>query len=372
MSNKKIAIVSDQICGGIGGAESVIFNTTELFPYAPIYTTVFNREILPEKYKNINVIPSFIQNLPMSKRFYKAYYPIMPLAMEYLNLQEYDVIFSSHHSVAKSIIPAPESFHVCYCHSPARYIWDLFWSYLELNKTGKLSRAFIAFISQYLRVLDITSSDRVDLFLANSTYTATRIKKYYGRESCILHPPVDTDKFNFETEGDYYFMLGRLVAYKGFRLAVQAFNESGKKLIIAGVGPEYKKLKAIANKNIIFLGKVSDEEVVKYMNNCKAFVFPGREDFGIVMAEAQSAGKPVIAFNKGGASDIVLNNETGILFEEQTAESLNDAINESEKRLWSNKLISEHAKKFDKSLFKSKLKFILENKKITEKELLNV
>jgi len=369
MRKAKLAIVSDQICGGIGGAESILFNAIDLFPESPVYTTIYNPEIIPEQYKNTEFIPSFIQKLPLAKKFYKAYLPIMPLAMEYLNLQEYDVIFSSHHSVAKSIIPKPDAFHVCYCHSPARYIWDLFWDYAKLNNFGKLSSITVAAISQYLRVLDVTSSDRVDLFLANSAYTAARIKKFYRRNSFILPPPVDTDKFNYEGESDYFFMLGRLVAYKGFELAVEAFNESGKRLIIAGTGSEYQKLKAKANSNVQLVGKVSDEELVKYMNNCKGFVFPGKEDFGIVMAEAQSSGKPVIAFKEGGACDIVLDNETGVLFEEQTVESLNNAVRKSEKMRWNNKFISDRSKMFDKSLFKNRLKFILENKSVDEKDL---
>jgi len=370
MPNAKLAIVSDQICGGIGGAESVLFTATALFPDAPVYTTLYNPEIIPEQYKNTKIISSFIQKLPMSMKYYKAYLPIMPLAMEYLNLQEYDTVFSSHHSVAKSIIPGPEAFHVCYCHSPARYIWDLFWAYSKLNNFNRLSRIAIAGVSQYLRVLDVTSADRVDLFIANSSYTSARIKKFYRRDSHILYPPVDTGKFNYEGEGDYYFMLGRLVAYKGFETAVEAFNQSGKKLIIAGIGPEYEKLKAKAAKNVHLVGKVSDEELVKYMNNCKGFIFPGKEDFGIVTAEAQAAGKPVIAFNQGGSCDIVRNNETGILFEEQTTESLNRAVWKSEKMTWDNKLISEHSKIFDKSIFKAKLKFILENKSYSEKDLI--
>ena len=371
MQKSKLAIVSDQICGGIGGAESILFNAIDLFPDSHVYTTVYNPEIMPEQYKNIKITSSFIQKLPLAKKFYKAYLPIMPLAMEYLNLQKYDVIFSSHHSVAKSVIPRPDAFHVCYCHSPARYIWDLFWTYAGLNKFGRLSKLAIASISQYLRVLDVTSSERVDLFLANSNYTAARIKKFYRREAQILYPPVETNKFNYEGEGDYFFMVGRLVAYKGFELAIEAFNQSGKKLIIAGSGSEFQKLKAKANKNIQMVGKVSEEELVKYMNNCKGFIFPGKEDFGIVMAEAQSAGKPVIAFNAGGACDIVLDKETGILFEEQSVESLNKAVCQSENRSWDNKFISGHSKRFDKNLFKIELKSILENKNYSKNNLIN-
>ncbi|HSA07346.1 MAG TPA: glycosyltransferase [Candidatus Gastranaerophilales bacterium] len=361
MNNKKLAIVSDQVCGGIGGAESILFCATELFPEAPVYTTIYNPEIIPEQYKYIKFKPSLIQDLPFAKKHYKAYFPLMPLAMELLNLQEYDLIFSSHHSVAKGIIPRPDAAHVSYCHSPARYIWDLFWTYSDLNGFNNFKRVLVALISQYIRMWDVTSAQRVDFYLANSRYTASRIKKFYGRESYVLHPPVDTNKFSYEGEDDYYFMLGRLVAYKGYELAVDAFNASGKRLIIAGNGPEYIKLKAKAHKNVELLGRVSNEDVIKYMNNCKGFIFPGKEDFGIVMAEAQSAGKPVIAFNKGGACDIVINNETGILFEEQTLESLNEAIVKTENTNWNKNFIIEHAKKFDKDLFKSRLDFILSN-----------
>lgn len=372
MQKQKLAIISDQLCGGIGGAESILFNILDLFPETPVYTTIYNPEIIPGQYKDTKIIPSFIQKLPMAKAFYKAYFPIMPLALESFNLQEYDTVFSSHHSVAKSIIPNPEAFHVCYCHSPARYLWDLFWTYSKLNNFNKVSGTIVGAISQYLRVLDVTSSNRVDLFLANSKFTAARIMKFYRRDSCVIHPPVDTDKFNYEGEDNYFFMLGRLVAYKGFELAVDAFNESGKRLVIAGDGPLYKKLKAKAGKNILLTGKIPDEKLIKYMNNCKGFIFPGKEDFGIVMAEAQSAGKPVIAFKQGGASDIVLNSETGILFEEQTTESLNKAVLKSENMKWDNKFISERAKMFDKQIFKSRLKLILENKDYSEKELLTI
>ena len=361
MSFKKLAVISDQICNEIGGSESVLFNVIDMFPDASVYTTVYNPEMIPEKYKNINITPTFIQDLPFSKKIYKAYFPLMPLAIECLNLQEYDIVFSSHHCVAKGIIPRPDAFHVSYCHSPARYIWDLFWTYSDFNNLKILTKILVATISHNIRTWDVASSNRVDYFIANSNYTAARIKKFYNRDSEIIFPPVNTNNFAFEGEDDYYFMLGRLVAYKGFELAIRAFNESGKKLIIAGDGVEYQKLESIANSNIHMKGRISADEVKKYMNNCKGFVFSGKEDFGIVMAEAQSAGKPVIAFNGGGACDIVLNNETGILFNEQTINSLNNAINRSELNKWDHNFISNHAKKFDVSIFRSKLKFILNN-----------
>jgi len=368
MKRQKIAIISDQICGGIGGAESILFKAIDLYPDAPVYTTIYNPEIIPEKYKNTNFRTSFIQKLPIAKKYYKIYFPLMPLSLELLNLQEYDILFSSHHSVAKGIIPRPDAVHICYCHSPARYIWDLFWTYSKLNNFNPVKKFLVAAICQYLRIWDVVTANRVDLFLANSNYTAARIKKFWNKNSIVLFPPVDTEKFNHEGTEDYYLMAGRLVSYKGYDLAVDAFNESGKKLVIIGDGTEYKKLKKKANRNVQILGNVSDEVLVKHMNNCKGFVFPGQEDFGIVMAEAQAAGKPVIAFNKGGACDIVINNETGILFEEQTVESLNEAINKAESRDWDHKKISENSKRFDKKTFSAKLKYIIENAHIFKQE----
>ncbi len=361
MKQKSLAIISDQLSGGIGGAESILFCAMDLYPHAPVYTTVINTGIIPSKYKDRIITPSFIQKLPFAMSKYKAYFPLMPLAVEYLNLQEYDIIFSSHHSVAKGIIPRPDAVHICYCHSPARYIWDMFWTYSDLNNTKGFKRLLTAMISQYLRMWDVTSSNRVDYYLANSNYTAKRIKKFYNRDSEVLFPPVNTDFFSCEDCGDYYLMVGRLAAYKGFELAIDAFNETGKRLVIVGDGAEAKRLKSKAGKNIEMPGKVSLEELKKYMNNCKGFIFPGKEDFGIVMAEAQSAGKPVIAFKGGGALDIVIDGETGILFDESTAESLNHAILKSEKTDWDNKLIREHSLQFDKRKFEERLSYIINN-----------
>lgn len=358
---KKLAIVHEKIAGSVGGSESILFNAMDLFPDASVYSTVLDEKILPAKYKNRKINTTFIQNLPLGIEKYKAYFPLMPIAIETLNLQEYDVIFSSHHCVAKGIIPRPDAVHICYCHSPARYIWDLFWTYSELNNFNPLQNFIVSVISHHIRTWDVTSAGRVDYFLANSSYTAQRIKKYYNRESEILYPPVETTKFRNESYGDYYLMVGRIVGYKGFELAIKAFNESGKKLIIVGDGPDLVKYKQIARSNINFTGKVSQKELIKYMNNCKGYIFPGKEDFGIVMAEAQAAGKPVIAFNKGGAIDIVKNNETGLLFEEQTTTSLNIAVEKSESINWNPTFISEHSRKFDVTKFNERLKYLIEN-----------
>lgn len=361
VNNKNLAIISDQLAGGIGGAESILFALYELFPEAPTYTTVYDKEIMPRQYKNKEIIASYIQNLPYSKKLYKAYLPLMPAAIEYFDVQKFDILFSSHHCVAKGIIPRPDAVHLCYCHSPARYIWDMFWTYSNLNNLSPVKKILTSLVSSYLRMWDVTSSCRVDYYLANSSYTAKRIKKFYNRESLILHPPVDINKFKNEETQDYYLMVGRLVAYKGFELAIEAFNESGKKLIIVGDGAEYYKLKEKANSNIVMTGKVSDPDLIKFMNNCKGFVFPGKEDFGIVMAEAQSAGKPVIAYEAGGALDIIKKDETGVFFKEQSVKSMNEAINRAETINWNHKLITAHSQKFDKNIFKEKINFLINN-----------
>lgn len=358
---KNIALVSDKLAGAFGGAEAILFAAHEIYPQAPIYTTAIDRSIIPEQYQNVCYKTTFIQKLPYFEKLYKLYFPLMPLAHELLELQEYDVIFSSHHSVAKGIIPRPDAIHICYCHSPARYIWDMFWTYSRLNGYNAPQSLLISLVSQYIRMWDVSSANRVDHFLANSRYTAQRIKKFYNRDAEILHPPVRTDKFHYEHSQDYYLMVGRLVAYKGFELAVEAFNESGKKLVIIGNGPEFKKLEAKAKPNIALLGKVSESDLEFYMNHCKAFIFPGREDFGIVMAEAQSAGKPVIALRAGGALDIVRDRETGVLYEINTIQGLNRAVQEAESLPWDHKAIENHASQFDQHHFKKRLQAILEN-----------
>jgi len=353
--------MSDQLAGGIGGAESIVFNVLDIYPEADLFTTVYDKKIIPEPYCKKDIKASFVQKMPLAKRFYKAYFPLMPFAIEFLNFQDYDVIFSSHHSVAKGVIPRPDAAHICYCHSPARYIWDMFWVYSDLNRFNLFQRLFICLISNYLRMWDVTSACRVDLFLANSSYTATRIKKYYNRDARILHPPVDTEKFNHQESEEFYLMAGRLVAYKGFEMAVDAFNESGKRLIIAGDGAEYQKLKSKAKNNIELLGRVSENRLISLFNRCKGFIFPGKEDFGIVMAEAGAAGKPVIAFKGGGALDIIEDNKTGILFENQDIQSLNKAINLAESISWDHKYISNAVKRFDKKVFNSHIKEIIDN-----------
>ncbi|MFN9691994.1 MAG: glycosyltransferase [Vampirovibrionales bacterium] len=358
--NKKIAILSDQLAGSLGGAESILLAALDLYPESDLYTTVHREGFLPSPYDAKKVHTTFIQKLPMAVEKYKAYLPLMPLGVELLDLQSYDVLFSSHHSMIKGVIPRPDAYHVCYCHSPARYLWDMFWVYSDLNDFGFFKKLAVSGVSSYLRMWDVTSANRVDRYIANSSFTAQRIKKFYGREANVLYPPVNTTKFQNQGTDDYYLIAGRLVAYKGFEMAIDTFNENGKPLVVIGDGPEFQKLKAKAKPNIKMLGRVDEATLIKCMNECKGFIFPGKEDFGIVMAEAQSAGKPVIALSAGGALDIVENLKTGVLVEEYNVASFVKAIQLADDMTWDSNYIELSTQRFDVEYFKEQLKQYIE------------
>lgn len=360
----KIAIVHDWLTN-MGGAEQVVINFKEIYPEAPIYTTFYNPNNLDDKLKNIDVRTSYLQKKKMVTN-HKKYFPRMPMAFERFNLNEYDVILSSSSSCAKGVITKPGSIHICYCHTPMRYAWEKKDEYTE--NMGKLKKKLVNILLHYMRIWDVASSNRVDYFIANSTEVQKRIKKHYKRDAVVINPPVRCDLFNTsDIDGDYYFVVSRLVKYKRFDLAVQACKELEKKLIIIGDGPEKQNLEKLAdkNENIIFLGRQPDDVVKKYMQECKALLFPGEEDFGIVPVEAQACGRPVIAYGKGGALDTVINEKTGIFFTEQTSDSLKEAINKFEQMSFNKQEIRNHALEFDEKLFQEKIrKFV--NEKIKE------
>lgn len=357
----KLAIVHDWLTN-MGGAEQVVINFKEIYKDAPIYTTFYNPEKLDEKLKNIDVKTSYLQKKKMVEN-HKKYFPFMPMAFEKFDLNEYDVVLSSSSSCAKGVLTKPGSIHVCYCHTPMRYAWEKRDEYTE--GMGKLKKKLVEILLHYMRIWDVASANRVDYFIANSTEVQKRIKKHYKRDAVVINPPVRCNLFNIsETDGDYYFVLSRLVGYKRFDLAVQACKELGKKLVVIGDGPEREKLEKIADgdKNIIFMGRQPDEVVKKYMSECKALIFPGEEDFGIVPVEAQACGRPVIAFGKGGVLDSVINEKTGLFFEEQTAESLKKAIEKFETMKFDKQEIREHALEFDEVVFQKKIKDFIEEK----------
>lgn len=348
----KVAIVHDWFVE-LGGAEKVVQQLVTLFPNADLFSTV---DYMSDKSFILNkkIYTTFIQKLPGSKK-YQKYFPMMPFALENLDLRKYDLIISSSSSVAKCILSGPDQLHICYCHSPMRYAWDLQEEYLEQIGSAKGFKSYIyRYLLYKMRTIDVRTSNSVDYFIANSNYISKRIQKVYRRESQVIYPNVEVQDFTVVKEKrEFYFTCSRLVPYKRIDLIVKAFSQMpDKKLVVIGDGPEMKKIKAIATNNVELLGYQPFTVLKEYMENAKAFVFAAQEDFGIVPVEAQACGTPVIAYGKGGSLETVVNGVTGVHFYEQTEKSLIDAVNyfESSKALDPNE-IREHANKFSTERF---------------------
>jgi len=380
LSNYKgnVAIIHDWFSGEFkGGAEKVLKEIEQIIfenkSYYEIYCLVnhLNKEHKFNQGKIINT--SFIQNLPFSKKHFHKYLPLFPLAIEQLDLREFDLIISSSHAVAKGVITSPDQLHISYIHSPMRYAWDQMHVYLESSSYMKSKiNMLLRIILQDLRKWDYLSSVRIDKLVSNSNFTAKRIKKYWGRNSSVIHPPVDTKKFSpRKSRSDFYLSVSRLVPNKRIDLLVKAFNQLSFPLIIVGSGPEKKKLMKIAKNNISFLNYQDDLSIKNLMENCRAFVYTGIEDFGIAPVEAMAAGAPIIAFKKGGILDTVkcINSEakiaTGILFDDQNDKVIRDCINYfEEKKLWlkfSNEDIHLWAQNFSINIFKKKFADLIYN-----------
>lgn len=347
----KVAIVHDWLTN-MGGAENVVIELKKMFPDAPIYTSVYKPENLAPELQNIDVRPSYLQKNKKIVNNHQKYLHLFPAAFESFDLNEYDVVISSSSSCAHGVITNPNTIHICYCHTPMRYGWEFYYEYTK-NLKG-IKKKLIPYVMNYIRMWDKVSADRVDYFIANSNYVSNRIKKHYRKESTVIYPPVRTDFFHTAEKKEYYLVLSRLVQYKKIDIAIEAFNELGFPLVIIGTGPEEVKLKRLAKSNVTFLGRLSDEEIKKYYAEAKAFIFPGEEDFGITPVEAQASGTPVIAYGKGGVTETVRDNLTGVLFYNQTKESLIDAIKKFELMNFDKNLITNNATQFDSSQFKSK------------------
>lgn len=357
----KIAVVHEWL-SVYGGSEKVTETIINILPECDVYALVYDEQAMPESFKQYNVKTTFIQNLPFSKKYYKMYLPIMPHAFESLDLSMYDMVISSSTACAKGVITRPDAIHICYCHTPMRYAWDFYHQYV--SKKSQASKVIIGALMHRMRIWDYAASSRVDYFISNSNYIAKRILKFYRREATTIYPPVEVERFYNNAAEGFYLIVSRLVSYKRVDIAVDAFSKSGKKLIIIGDGPEKNKLKKVARENIMFLGRLNDDEIAEYYSKCNAFIFPGEEDFGITPVEAQASGKPVIAFGKGGALETVLNHRTGILFSEQNEGSLNKAIDAFEKNgvEYNSHEIQEHAESFSKKTFISEFEKFLNDK----------
>ncbi len=357
----KLALVHDYLVQD-GGAERVLKAFQEVWPEAPIFVLFYDKKKLAE-FKDKDIRQSFISKLPWGKKKYQWYLPWMPLATERHNLHEFDVVLSSTSAFAKGVLTRPETMHISYCHTPTRYLWTDTHEYIQELKYNRLIKAFLPKIIHHLRMWDKMSVDRVDHFIANSCTVQHRINKYYRRNSSVIYPPVDTHKFQISSKiGDYYVTGGRLVPYKRVDLVVQVFNRLGWPLKVFGSGPELENLKKTAKNNIEFLGRISDEEKADLLSKTRAFIHPQVEDLGITPIESMAAGRPVIAYPVGGASETVIAGETGVFFPEQTWESLLDCILNFNPDNWDSDKIKQHADKFDLENFKHRVKQYVEDR----------
>lgn len=360
----RVAIIHYWLLTNRGG-EKVLESLCELYPEADIFTHVYDSNAFKDSIiSRHKITQSFISKLPWSKKLYQNYLPLMPLALEQFDLSNYDLIISSESGPSKGVIPAPGKPHICYCHSPMRYAWDMYHDYR--SQAGLLKRLIMPPVMHYLRRWDQLSSMTVSNFIANSDFVAKRIKSFYNRDADVIHPPVDFHEFqpSGSVPDDYYLLLGQLAPYKKADLAVRAFNKSGRKLKVVGEGEQLQELKKIANENIEILGRCSFSEIKNYLANCKALIFPGVEDFGIVPLEAMASGRPVIAYRKGGALETVKEGVSGIFFDIQSEDSLNESVENFESKLevFESDAIRSHAEKFSKEQFKSKIASYIESK----------
>lgn len=351
----KVALVHDHLAQD-GGAEKVLKVLQEVFPDAPTYTLVHDRERANPIFKNRDVRTSFIQRLPGGVRHYQWFLPLMPTATEKYDLSDFDVILSSSSAFSKGVITKPNALHICYCHTPTRYLWSDTHDYVRELKYGRLIKKIIPLFLTNLRLWDRLTADRVDIFIANSLNVQKRIQKYYRRPSQVIHPPVETSRFQVVTQPEKYFLTGgRLVYYKRFDITVKAFSKLGIPLKIFGTGPEFENLKSMAKPNVEFLGPISDTQLADAYARCQAFIHPQVEDFGITAVEAMAAGRPVIAYGAGGALETIVEGVTGKFIKEQTWEELADAVIRMQKEQYDPVKIREHALKFDVDVFKKKI-----------------
>jgi len=356
----KVALVHDWLTI-IGGSEYVFKEIASLYPDAEIYTLVAQSETIEKlQFEKHKVHTSFIQNLPFAKTKYRNYLPLFTLAIEQFDLSSYDLIISSSHAVAKGVLTHSGQVHVCYCHSPMRYAWDLYHQYIkDSGLNGSLKSYFVKLVLHRIRQWDVISSNRVDYFISNSNYIGKRIKKIYNRDSVTIYPNVAVHDFEIsEVKEEFYFTCSRLVTYKKIELIVQAFAQmQKKKLYVIGDVPDLKKIKKMATANITLLGYQPFEILKHYLSKSKAFVFAAEEDFGILPVEAQACGTPVIAYGKGGVTETVIPNETGVYFNDQNVPSIINAVMffENNINLFDPVKIAKHASLFSSQRFKQEM-----------------
>lgn len=354
-SHLKTAIVHDWL-PLYGGAERVLEQMIKVLPHAEIFSLI---ESVPEGQRGFlqgrTVNTSLVQRLPWGKKAYRAYFPIMPLVIEQFDLSAYDLVISSSYSFAKGVITGPHQLHLCYCHSPVRYAWDLQHQYLNQSGLATGVRSWmIRAVLHYIRMWDVRTSNGVDAFAANSSYVARRIHKVYQRDAEVIFPPIATEAFDLQPKkSDYYVTASRMVPYKRLDILISAFARlPDRRLIVIGDGPDRKLLESGAPSNVTFLGHAEQDVLKESLENARAFLFAAEEDFGIVSVEAQACGTPVIAFSRGGSAETVVDRKTGIYFHEQTPEAVLHAIHQFEKMTFDPAEIRRHSETFSTERFR--------------------
>jgi glycosyltransferase involved in cell wall biosynthesis len=342
----KVALVHDYL-NQMGGAERVLLALHALYPDAPIYTSIYDPERVDPAFQRIEVRSSFMQRLPLIMKHHQPFLMLYPYAFERHDLREYDLILSSSSAFAKGIISRPDALHICYCHTPMRWVWS-YQEYIERERLGPMARAFLPFFIQRLRLWDQVTARRVDHFIANSPIVAQRIATCYRSAAVVIPPPVDTARyFTSANQEDYFLIVSRLVPYKRIDIAIEAFNTLRLPLKIIGAGRDRPRLERLAGPTIEFLGWLPDQQVQRYLAHCRALIHPGAEDFGLVPLEAQASGRPVIAYGAGGALTSVVDGLTGLFFYDQTPEALAQTVRNFQPDQFDPLLIRHHAEAFD-------------------------
>jgi len=350
----KVALVHDYFFQA-GGAERVMEVLHEMFPDAPIFTTVLRRETLWPRLRSADIRTSWLQPLARMGVPARALLPLYPSAIERLDLSAFDVVISNSSAFAKGVIVRDDACHICYCHTPMRFAWSEE-AYTRRERFGAVTRSVLRPILAYMRRWDWATRHRPFTYFGNSSAVVQRIAATYGVASAVMHPPVDVSRcFVNETRDDFYLVVSRLSPYKRIDLAVHAFNMLGKRLVIIGDGPDAQSLQQLAGPNISLLGRLPDADVARYYASARGFILPGEEDFGITPLEANASGCPVIAFGAGGALDTVIDGTTGVLFPESTPTSLAAAVVQCERQPWDIRTLRAHAESFDEQVFKERM-----------------
>lgn len=351
----KVAIVVEELTQ-LGGAERVFDHILELFPKAQIFTLVWDKEKTEHRYDKFNIKTSFIQRMPFGVKRYKWYLPLMPLAVTSFDLSKFNLIISITSALAKGVKTSNDQVHICYCNTPTRYLWLDYKSYIKTAPIPFFIRPLMPIVLWFLRKWDLKASKRPNYFIANSENVRKRIKKIYGRESIVITPAVDWKKAGISQKvSDYYLLVSRIEPYKKVDLVIAAFNQLPFKLKIIGQGTKKEEIEEKAKENIEFLGRLADKDLNLVYANAKAVIFPQEEDFGLIPIESMAAGRPVIAYKKGGALETIIEGKTGEFFYPQTAKALKEEIMKFNFKKYKPSFIREYAKKFDKSLFKKKI-----------------